>query len=321
MARPAPSVERTVKLLKFLAQHPRERFSLSDLARLLEFNKATCHSMLLELVDEGMLIRRPTDKTYMLGPALVALGTAAAQDAEEALELARPEMEAIHAEANVSCVAVGRVGTEMVIMARRDVDRPLFGFLPVGNRSPLVPPYGKDFLAWSSDEEVEAWLDRADPPLSDDERAGYYEDLERVRLNGYHATTLPQSTMLARMIRMLDGLPGAVELRTAVEQTARRHGEDIVVPLEEAPAAVLAVRAPVFGPSGRVVLTLSIGQFPGGTTGADVRRHADRLLVGVRRLTEALHGTEPFPGWARPRSAGGRLAEAAPGPALSPAPR
>jgi DNA-binding IclR family transcriptional regulator len=300
-------VERTVKLLKFLAEHPRERYSLSDLSRLLDFNKATCHAMLLELVDEGMLIRRPTDKTYMLGPALVALGTAAAQDAHEALEAARAEMAAIHAESDVSCVAVGRVGTEMVIMGRRDVDRPLFGYLPVGNRSPLVPPYGKDFLAWAPEEEVEAWLDRAEPALSDEEREGYYQDLERVRITGYHATTLPQATMLARMMRLLDGLPGAAELRNAVAQTARRHGEDIVVPLEEAPAAVLAVRAPIFGPSGQVVLTLSIGQFAGGSTGTDVRRHAERLLVGTRRVTEALRGAEPFPRWARPVSAGGRL--------------
>src|SRR6185369_17778658 len=129
MARPAPSVERTVRLLKFLASHPKERFSLSDIARSLEFNKATCHAMLTELVDEGMLIRHPADKTYMLGPALVNLGTAAALDANEALDIARVELVAIHEELSVSCVATSLVGREVVVMARRDVDRPLFGYL------------------------------------------------------------------------------------------------------------------------------------------------------------------------------------------------
>jgi len=312
MARPAPSVERTVKLLKFLADHPKERFSLSDISRSLEFNKATCHAMLIELVDEGMLIRHPADKTYMLGPALVNLGTAAALDAHEALDIAKAEMAAIHDDLEVSCVATSLVGSDVVVMARRDVDRPLFGYLPVGNRSAAIPPYGKEYMAWAREEEVEVWLDRADPPLTPAERAGYYQDLDRVRLTGYHATSFDQAMMLARIVEMLGGMPGAAELREAIEERARqRHDQIVVDPTEEAPTAIMAIRAPVFGPAGRAVLALSIGQFPNDLSGSDVQRFAERLLQGTRRVTEILHGSEPFPQWARPVSAGGRLENAA----------
>ncbi|MEU8803252.1 helix-turn-helix domain-containing protein [Spirillospora sp. NPDC048819] len=311
MARPAPSVERTVKLLKFLADHPKERFSLSDIARSLDFNKATCHAMLIELVNEGMLIRHPADKTYGLGPALVNLGTAAALDAHEALDIAKAEMAAIHSDLQVSCVAASAVGPDMVVMARKDVDRPLFGYLPVGNRSPIVPPYGKEFLAWAREAEVEAWLDRADPALSEEERAGYYRELNAVRLTGYHATTFDQAMMLARIVEMLHGLPGAAELQGAIEERARRRHDQVHIdPEEDAPTAIMAIRAPIFGPSGRIVLALGIGQFPSGLSGAEVQHFADRLVEGTRRVTETLHGNEPFPQWARSIEAGGRLAAA-----------
>jgi DNA-binding IclR family transcriptional regulator len=309
MARPAPSVERTVRLLKYLASHPKERFSLSDIARNLEFNKATCHAMLTELVDEGMLIRHPADKTYMLGPALVNLGTAAALDANEALDIARVELGAIHEELGVSCVATSLVGSAVVVMARRDVDRPLFGYLPVGNRSPATPPYAKEFMAWAPREEVEAWLDRATPRLSSTERAAYYQDLDRIRLGGYHATTLEQAMALRRILEQLRGLAGAEEVLVAVE-TYVHEPHDIaggVSASHRGIGAVMAIRAPIFGPGGRIVLALGIGQFRPGIELDEVRHYADRLVAGTRRVTEALHGSEPFPDWARLADADGLL--------------
>jgi len=312
MARPAPSVERTVKLLKFLAEHPRERFSLSDIARRLEFNKATCHAMLSELVDEGMLIRHPAEKTYMLGPALVNLGTAAAMDATEALEVARPEMIAIHEDLKVSCVASSLIGHEIVVMARKDVERPLFGYLPVGNRSPLVAPFGAEFMAWAPESSVEEWLDLHQPALSPEERSTYYSFLDTIRLTGYHATSFEQLMALRRIVELLGDLPGAKELRVALQLEADEMCFEAEDPGDYAP--VVAIRAPVFGPSSSVVLVLSIGQFGPDVTIRDMPRFAARLLEGTRRVTAALHGSEPFPQWARTLDRGGRL-PSEPGPA------
>jgi len=304
MARPAPSVERTVKLLKFLADHPRQRFTLSEIARKLDFNKATCHAMLSELVDEGMLIRHPADKSYLLGPALVNLGTAAALDATEALDIAKGEMIAIHEELDVSCVATALVGAEMVIMARVDVERPLFGYLPIGNRSPLVPPYGAEFIAWAHEDDVDAWLDRHDPALTHEQRDGYYRFLDRLRITGYDATSIEQVMALRRILELLHGMPGVADLEKAIADRAdARYDESTVDEL----AAITAIKAPVFGPSGRVVLCLSIGQFGSDIARNDIKQFADRLLEGTRRVTAALHGSEPFPQWAKPVEAGGRL--------------
>ena len=78
MARAAPSADRTVALLDFLAAHPDERFGLSDLARRLDINKATAHALTAALTNAGYLLRHPVDKRYSLGPALIAIGNAAA---------------------------------------------------------------------------------------------------------------------------------------------------------------------------------------------------------------------------------------------------
>ena len=77
MAGSAPRSPRTVALLDFLASRPTEAFSLSELARRLELNKSTTHAMLTTLADAGYVTRHPVEKSYTLGPSLVALGEAA----------------------------------------------------------------------------------------------------------------------------------------------------------------------------------------------------------------------------------------------------
>jgi DNA-binding IclR family transcriptional regulator len=261
--------------------------------------------MLSELLEEGMLIRHPADKTYLLGPALVNLGTAAALDATEALEIAKGEMAAINDELNVSSVAAAVIGGDIVIMARRDVERPLFGYLPVGNRSPLQPPYGTEFIAWAPEDEVEFWLDQHDPALTPEQRDAYYLFLDRIRLTGYQATSFEQVMALRRILELLRGMPGAADLEESIRLRADQMYFAPTAPADF--AAVTALKAPVFGPSGRVVLSLSVAQFDANASAADVAHYADRLLEGTRRVTAALHGSEPFPHWAKPVESGGRL--------------
>ena len=54
MARPAPAVDRAVEILDFLADNPRDAFSLSELARRLDLNKASAHAILNALTDRGL---------------------------------------------------------------------------------------------------------------------------------------------------------------------------------------------------------------------------------------------------------------------------
>src|SRR5271155_2043010 len=74
--KPSPSVLRSSRLLTELALRPTEEVTLSDLARRIGINKASCQCLLMALVEEG-LAARGTNRTYRLGPRLIHLGEAA----------------------------------------------------------------------------------------------------------------------------------------------------------------------------------------------------------------------------------------------------
>src|SRR4029450_12633950 len=64
MARPAPGADRSVAVLELLANHPEERFTLSEGARRCDLNKATAHALLSALADHGVLLRHPAAQRY-----------------------------------------------------------------------------------------------------------------------------------------------------------------------------------------------------------------------------------------------------------------
>src|ERR1700712_4730548 len=72
--RSSPPTQRVVAILDFLAKHPQDRFGLSELARRLHLSKPTCLGIITTLTESGYLVRDAADKTYRLGPSLIALG-------------------------------------------------------------------------------------------------------------------------------------------------------------------------------------------------------------------------------------------------------
>ena len=141
MARPAPAVERAVQILDFLADHPTDAFSLSELARRLDMNKASAHATLSALVDAGYLLRHPTRKDYHLGPRLMTVGEAA-RNQFPVVDFARDELRRLSDDLAMECVASTAVADEMVIVDRAGPVRPIGVTVAVGYRFPLVPPDG-----------------------------------------------------------------------------------------------------------------------------------------------------------------------------------
>ena len=62
--RTSPPTQRVVAVLDFLAQHPHDRFGLSELARRLDLSKPTCLGIVSTLTEFGYLVRDAQDKTY-----------------------------------------------------------------------------------------------------------------------------------------------------------------------------------------------------------------------------------------------------------------
>ena len=63
MSRPALAATRAISVLNFLAAHPADPFTLSDLADRLDINVASAHALLGVLTDAGYLVRHPRLRT------------------------------------------------------------------------------------------------------------------------------------------------------------------------------------------------------------------------------------------------------------------
>ena len=291
MARRSPAVDRAVAVLNHLAAAPRQRFTLSELARDLDLNKATAHALLATLVDVGYLVRHDDDKTYALGPALIALGNAALQS-YPAATLAQDPMDRLSQELDLSVVASAAIGGEIVILASAGTHRPLGINVQPGLRLPLVPPLGTVFVAWSGHREIDAWLNRLGPGASDQDLERYRRALEVVRQRGY-SVGLGGDEQQRMVESMASGRARAPTPGSVPRSTAPGEEYALVELADDAPYTLNHIGAPVFGPDGRVALALFLIGFRGQIAADEVPRYAERLVEEATEVTAALRGVIP----------------------------
>lgn len=291
MARPSPGVRRVVAVLDHLAAHPGSSFGLSELCRALDLNKATGHSLLGELTDAGYLARDPVDKTYTLGPQLLAIGLAARRPERDAVERARPHLRRLARRHDARCVVTTIRGSDMVSLETAGHDRPLGPSLQPGHRIPFDPPLGTAFLVGASDGVFERWLGRAGRELTQEERTGYVAAIEAVK-------TLGCSLSLDAATRPL--------LAQAVVSAGDRSAVDLVHELADQPYLLTELRddrryrlsvivAPVIGPEGNVILGLTIYDLNGSRSGVEVRQLAAEMCEAATAISESIGGVPLVP--------------------------
>lgn len=179
MARPALSAARSIDIVDFLSAMPDSAFMMSQIARATGINVGSCHAILHELNERGYVVRDPTVKTYMLGPALVAMGNAAMRS-QPLIVRAQAAADAMSREHGIPMSLARMIGREVVIL----FSAPGPGGLRPGTRLPLLPPIGAPFLAWSSEEVIADWFaSRTDG--SDKDREQWAHALGQVRKWGY----------------------------------------------------------------------------------------------------------------------------------------
>jgi DNA-binding IclR family transcriptional regulator len=286
MPRRAPAIERSIAVLNLLAAHPGERYSLSEIARDLKLNKATLHAALWALTDEGYLVRDPEAKTYGLGPALVALGSAA-RSSQPAVDFALPEMEALVEDLRLDCVASTAIHDEIVIVARAGTPQPFGIAVLPGQRIPLMPPIGAVFVAWKSDRDVKEWVAKLGD-IGADALARFRKAVDAVRDRGYSVGLEGDTQLLLQSLR-----PGrGVTVEEGI-QGMRKEEYALVDVDPKASYRLSHIGAPVFGPEGSVTLGLFLIGFQGEIKGKDVGRLADRLTAAAERVTKSIHGVAP----------------------------
>jgi DNA-binding IclR family transcriptional regulator len=286
MARRAPAVERSIAVLNFLATNPEERFTLSEIARAADLNKATLHAILGALTESGFVLREEERKTYGLGPALVALGGAAVE-ANPAVQLAGPYMQGLSDELGLDCVASTAIEDQIVILQRTSSPRPFGIDVQPGQRLPMSPPLGTVFVAWSSKADIDRWLAKVGPSASKADIARYREAVDSVRARGYSiglgGEPVPRSESPRQRRRTL-----ADNVRSI------RVDEYALVELDHSATYRLNhVGAPVFSPNGRVSLALFLIGFQGDIAASEVPRYAERLRYACEEITAKIGGREP----------------------------
>lgn len=273
MSRSSPGVARVAAILNFIADHPGQAFALTDLVRALKLSRATCHALLTGLVDVGYLYRT-TDKTYVLGPALAAIGRTAAAHFSP-LQVAQPEMRSLADEFDVVCGAYFLEG-DVIHLRERAASLSHIGYpVPLGTRMPLRWIQAMTFFARSA-RDADAWVSRVDPPLGEEQLAQFRAGLEFVRTHGYVA-------LLRR--------PGSEE-----ELGVRSGTEDPpVVPLLEVDAQrvypLVALMAPIYDSRNRVMMALVMAGFHGAMNGTALAQAGSRLAEASARISGFLAGS------------------------------
>jgi DNA-binding IclR family transcriptional regulator len=254
---PSPAVLRACDVLGYLAAHPTESFSVSDVARSIGMPRASCDSVLLALAQRN-LVRRSPARRYSLGAACRSLGDAAGT-LEAPLAMVEPIAEGL-ARATGSCVTIsscdrGATRVERVF----DCAPPVAVRAKVGESVPLAAPFGAVFVAWN-DETVDEWLQRGGV-RGRSGQAHARTALGAIRARGYAVSTALVRPDLVQLLEdLVDGEPDP-ERESLRDELMRQVSLEDYLPVHfepDRPQHVTQMSAPIFDANGAVLFSLRI---------------------------------------------------------------
>ena len=291
----SPAIERGFAILEFLADRYDRSFTLSEIARELDLNKATCLNVLSTLSASGYVMRQSAGKTYSIGPGLIRLGHAAIRR-YGSIEVARSEMEELSRRFGLECVASEQQGGEVVVLARTGPTSS-GEIMPVGSRIPIDPPWGMAFVAWSDARTINQWLDRAKPPLGADEREALRRALGVVRRRGYSLGLEGEArknlgAALVELVRQ-DKDPDGDLLVQALFEDLRAEPYVLGDPGPGDRYRLNSVVVPVFGPEDTVLFALTLLGFANELSAEEISLIGEELLRTSRRISKILGGGPP----------------------------
>jgi DNA-binding IclR family transcriptional regulator len=287
MSRPALAASRAVAILNFLAAHPTDSFTLSELASRLEVNLASIHALLNVLAESAYVTRHPRLRTYTLGPAVVALGTSALE-CHPVIDMARDAARDLANETGLEVAVTAPAGDHIVFLARAGDPSPHGLAVLVGQRVPLAPPLGSVFVAWGGAQQ---WLARAANP------AFLEAVLDGVRARGY-AVGLEAAAgrELGLALHDLSMHPTDDHLRQSINAYVSDLSSEGYQPVELQASRsyhVVNIAAPIFGSDGQVVLALTLLGFDRRLKGRTVIAHGEKVRDAGLVVTKRSRGRIP----------------------------
>ncbi|MFC7449632.1 IclR family transcriptional regulator [Rhodococcus daqingensis] len=293
MERKSPPTDRVVQILTLLADAPRDRLTLTQVAVALDLNKPTCLGILTALADADF-VTRDEAKTYGLGPALIRLGSAAESGLAN-LDLVRPFLAELHDSLGVSCILTVVHDGHIVILDRRGPAMPGDRRDLVGERFPLAPPLGLVNVAWEHDSVVDAWLNSAPLAPLPHSDAAVRAVVEGGRKRGYIVECLSTSTASSVVLAnlLVSGMSQRIidELRSHLPPV---DWSEFVADMPVDAAALIPVAnisAPIFDRHGAQQYTVTLVPEEADATVAQCRDWAAGVVHAARAASAALGGT------------------------------
>ncbi len=289
MVKPALAATRAAAVLDYLSMRPGRPCTLTEIAGALRVSPASMLAVLAALADAGYLVRHRAHKTYVLGPAVVALGQAAMVQ-NPVVPAADRELQLLADEIDAQCAASVLMGDELVAVAVAGRTRRPGTWTRVGVRAPFVAPFGVPFAAFGTDSLRRAWRGPHDDGIS----AELDRALAVVRARGYAVNRDGEAReRLGAALGSLGDDPANDRLRREVDSLIALHTEDfLVLNLDkvDSPRDIAHVTVPVFGPDDEVVMILTGGGFARPLGGAEVEAVADRLKASAEAIAFAAFG-------------------------------
>jgi DNA-binding IclR family transcriptional regulator len=297
MAAPVPALERANRILNELARSPQRKFTAAELASTLDIHRATCFSILSCLSQLGLLQRDPVRKTYSLGPGLLRLGAATAEQYPGLAE-ARKEMHALSDQLDVGGLICTPANWEIVMLDQVASDTPVFEKLPWSETvtAALAPPLGAIFVAWSPIEAIEEWLSRAPAESSPADMESFRRSVSAIRARGYSIGSQTEVELqLEEVLARLEENDQREQLTVALELADLiRVGRGVSNPKRStADQQIGHLIGPIFGSDGQVPLTITIFGHAGQILKSNIDDYVDPLLESCSRVSKVIGGIWP----------------------------
>jgi DNA-binding IclR family transcriptional regulator len=295
--RPSPQTDRVVAVIELLAAREAVEgavagsgpdpggATMTEIARALRINQATCVHLLAALTAAGFVVREPADRRYHLGPALVRPGRLAAAR-YPLLAAARDEMTGLAGEFGVPCFAFAPEVDHARLVHYTWPPGEAPPAIKLGETVPLTPPLGILFVTWATDADFDAWL-ALDPALDNAGAASYREQRVAIRSLGFVVEVAARADDLAHV---LDDRPSPYRDGQLHRLLAADGGEAyLLTDLDDPrPRLVTGIGAPIFDAAGAAVLSLNLVTFADPLGPAEIARIGRALRAAADRVTEAL---------------------------------
>jgi len=281
---PSPPTERVIAVIELLGSEPARQFTLAEICRSLAISRATGHAILTTLTAHDWVTRDPVTAEYAWGPAIASLAKPA-----NAL-MYRGDLQALAAEAGTQVYLTRKEGGTLVIVetAGECLTGPR---ISPGLRTPLVAPFGRDYVAWSSAETQKAWLEaigQPDPGL----RRRMTAVLKEIRQRGFVVERLTREYV--RVYTALRALSGDGEIDMITTQLARAFADLTTIDVlssemdDTASPSVATISAPITDTSGSVIMSVTAAAFT--TLDSDaIRALGDKVRHTAHRIEQRIN--------------------------------